>query len=111
MLRRTFEELFIWSKGLPRAVAEMRDFYMTLDADFPKMKDGNTLYPQPGYDKNIGMSVEFRCVTSVACFFGSIYEPNACTEMSRSTTHPRRLTVLPCQMYLSPFNPVVSLPL
>ena len=45
----------------------MRDFYMTLDAT-PKMKDGDTSYPRPGYDKSIGMSVEFRCVTSVFFF-------------------------------------------
>ena len=42
----------------------MGQFYMQLDAK-PEMKDGDTSYPRPGYDKSIGMSIEFRYVMSI----------------------------------------------
>ncbi|KAL4068177.1 P-loop containing nucleoside triphosphate hydrolase protein [Scleroderma citrinum] len=61
-IRQTFSVLFFWAEKLPQDVTTMSNFYKTLDAK-PEMKDGSVSYPQPGYDKGIGMSVEFRNVS------------------------------------------------
>ena len=63
-LRQTFGMLSFWFQQLPQDVARMGQFYMQLDAK-PEMKDGDTPYPRPGYDKSIGMSIEFRYVMSI----------------------------------------------
>jgi len=63
-LRQTFMMLSIFSEQLLHGVARMGQFYMKLDAK-SEMKDGDTLYPRPGYDKSIGMSIEFRYVMSI----------------------------------------------
>ena len=63
-LRQTFGMLSFWSQQLPQDVAKMGQFYMQLDAK-PEMKDGDIPYPRSGYDKSIGMSIEFRYVMSI----------------------------------------------
>ena len=63
LLKHTFSSILFWASNFPQEMAPLGQFYMKLDAT-PKMKDGDIPYPRPGYDGGIGMSVEFRCVTS-----------------------------------------------
>ncbi|KAH7889214.1 P-loop containing nucleoside triphosphate hydrolase protein [Phlebopus sp. FC_14] len=58
-LRHTFSFIELGAKLFPGELARVADLYRMINLE-NKMKDGETVFPRPGYKQSPGMSIEFH---------------------------------------------------
>ncbi|KAL4068181.1 P-loop containing nucleoside triphosphate hydrolase protein [Scleroderma citrinum] len=89
-LRQTFWLLANELEFFPEDMSRMREFYAALDIK-NQIKDGDKVYPQPGYDNFAGMSIELR---RVSFSYPNTVSDRPALENVSFTIHPGQLVVI-----------------